>query len=120
MYLDVATMDVSPAELEGLKRARGLYTLFYGENAAKDHIAKSIPKRMWCKRGARVTSVYFYPLMLSESAAPKYEEARSSGLFDMFDVVTPTYDNMAQRGSWIVGRVSCTSWRALIVQVDFF
>ena len=90
MYHDVATMDMNPAVAEGLKRARGLYELFCGEEVAGQRVANALRRRMWRKRSVRYTPIRSYPLTLSEVEAENYRKAKEYELFDIFVVITPT------------------------------
>ena len=59
------------------------------------------------RRTTRWTTVESYGSMIPDAALLKFEEARSSGLFDGFEVVTPEYQRRERPMSdpWLVGHL---------------
>ena len=81
-------------------------------------VAETLPHRIGYVRGATFESIETYQESIPDDALLKYDDAKRTGWFDKFWVVTPTYYRERQLDPWIVGEVLGTSLCAVITQWD--
>lgn len=111
MEAQAAVLETSPerirATIPGQKaiEARSRFGQSFGFGQVRDRIRKTQPLRVFSRRACDWTQIAVYAQTIPDTVLLKYDDARKSGLFSEFHVVTPT---PVGTGRWLVGCVDCT------------
>jgi hypothetical protein len=103
---------------ERLEMARLRYGELYPLDAIRRKVAETLPRRIGFVRGAAIEPIERYSEPIPDDVLLKYDDARRTGLFSTFWVVTPKYYEQRQYDPWVIAQVKGSELSAVIAQWD--
>lgn len=101
-----------------LEAATLRYGQLYSIAEVRQKVGQTLPRRAGFVRGAALEPIGNYRQPIPDEVLLKFDDALRSGLFDEFQVATPTYYQERQVDPWIIGRITGSDRHAVIAQWD--